>query len=200
MWPPDDREINIKIWNRYNYRMHLYNVNEALKPSNSRDIHEFIEKTQSYQAKMLKFYIETFRRHKFDPINGCLLFHFKDCLPAVTDSIIDYYYGKKKAYEIVKKSYSPIHIMMEWPESPAVSIENGCKVYAVNDYKHPCNCIVEWRVTNTDGIKEEKRSKIQLRNHSAQIVGVIKAQKGCAIELNIYDEEGKLLSSNSYTV
>lgn len=201
VWPPDDREVNLKIWNRYNYRMHLYNVNEALKPKNSKDIHEFIAKTQSYQAKLLKFYIECLRRHKFNPINGALLFHFKDCLPAVTDSIIDYYYGEKEAYGVIKESFNPLHIMMEWPESPNVSIRKGCRVYVVNDFKDAFNCMVEWLIISAEGqVKERERRKFHLETKSAQVVGLIKASEECRVELFVYDYKGKRLSNNQYTV
>ena len=54
-----------------------------------------IAASQDYQAFVLKYHTEFFRRHKFAPCNGALFFQFRDCWPAVTASVVDYY-GRKE--------------------------------------------------------------------------------------------------------
>ena len=65
---------------------------------------------------VVKYHVEFCRRHKFDPCSGCLFFHFKDCWPAITASVVDYYGEKKKAWYTLRRAFSPLHVMMEWPD------------------------------------------------------------------------------------
>jgi beta-mannosidase len=73
---------------------------------------EFIELSQSYQSKVLKFGIEAFRRGK-GKIHGSILFTFNDPWPSITWSIVDYYRNPKSAYYAVKKAYQPIICSVE---------------------------------------------------------------------------------------
>ena len=57
-------------------------------------LEQMIAASQDYQAFVLKYHTEFFRRHKFAPCNGALFFQFRDCWPAVTASVVDYY-GKE---------------------------------------------------------------------------------------------------------
>ena len=75
-------------------------------------LEDLILKSQEYQAFHLKYHTEFYRRHKFIPCNGALFFQFKDCWPAVTAAVVDYYGSKKKAYYTMQQAFNPIHIIM----------------------------------------------------------------------------------------
>ena len=110
--------------------------------------------SQDYQAFLYKYHVEFYRRHKFDPCNGCLFFHFKDCWPAITASVVDYYGEKKKAWYTLRQAFSPLHVMMEWPDLEGESAgATLCKaVHVVNDYHRPCESLtVQWQVVDAGG-------------------------------------------------
>ena len=75
--------------------------------SEPQSLKQLIDDSQDYQAFLYKYHTEFYRRHKFDPCNGCLFFHFKDCWPAITASVVDYYGEKKKAYYTLKQAFRP---------------------------------------------------------------------------------------------
>ena len=51
-------------------------------------LEQMISASQDYQAFVLKYHTEFFRRHKFAPCNGALFFQFRDCWPAMTASVV----------------------------------------------------------------------------------------------------------------
>ena len=117
-------------------------------------LQQLIDDSQAYQAFLYKYHVEFYRRHKFDPCNGCLFFHFKDCWPAITASVVDYYGEKKKAWYTLRQAFSPLHVMMEWPdlegESAGATLRKA--VHVVNDYHHPYDALtVQWQVVDGDG-------------------------------------------------
>ena len=117
-------------------------------------LQQLIDYSQDYQAFLYKYHVEFYRRHKFDPCNGCLFFHFKDCWPAITASVVDYYGEKKKAYHVLKRAFSPLHVLMEWPdlEGEYAGATLHRTVHIVNDYHRPYESLaVQWQVTNDGG-------------------------------------------------
>jgi beta-mannosidase len=119
-----------------------------------QSLQQLIDDSQDYQAFLYKYHVEFYRRHKFDPCNGCLFFHFKDCWPAITASVVDYYGEKKKAYHTLKRAFSPLHVMMEWPDlegEPAGATVRKA-VHVVNDYHRPYDVLtVQWQVIDDAG-------------------------------------------------
>ena len=114
-------------------------------------LEHLIELSQEYQAFHLKYHTEFYRRHKFNPCNGALFFQFKDCWPAVTAAVVDYYGKKKKAYFTLQRACNPIHVMLDWPEVKGE--EPGStffkKISVVNDYLHPYASLeVKWKITD----------------------------------------------------
>ena len=117
-------------------------------------LQQLIDDSQDYQAFLYKYHVEFYRRHKFDPCNGCLFFHFKDCWPAITASVVDYYGEKKKAWYTLRQAFSPLHVMMEWPELEGESAGTTLRkaVHVVNDYHRPYDALtVQWQVVDGDG-------------------------------------------------
>lgn len=119
-----------------------------------RSLQQLIDDSQDYQAFLYKYHVEFYRRRKFDPCNGCLFFHFKDCWPAITASVVDYYGVKKKAYYTLKQAFSPLHVMMEWPdlegEAPGAALRKP--LHVVNDFPRPYDALaVHWQVTDAAG-------------------------------------------------
>ena len=93
-------------------------------------------------------------RHKFRPCNGALFFQFKDCWPALTAAVVDYYGRPKRAYYTLRHACNPIHVLMEWPplagEAPGSAFRKD--LYVVNDYHHPYPALqVRWQIRDASG-------------------------------------------------
>ena len=98
----------------------------GLKPSS---LEQYIKASQIFQAEALKFMIETAR---LDPeCGGILWWNLIDCWPQFSDSVVDYYFGKKLAFHYVKRVHSPFCIMCSEPD-PWES-----RITAVNDSAEP---------------------------------------------------------------
>lgn len=98
-------------------------------------LEEFVERSQLYQANALKYWIELFRSRK-GRTWGLLWWNLRDGWPIVSDGVVDYWYGKKKAYEAIKSVQQP---------QLATVVEDG-RLVAVNDRLYP----VRGHVTVTD--------------------------------------------------
>lgn len=70
-------------------------------------LEELVRSSQAYQALVLKYHTEFYRRHKYRPCNGAIQFMFRDCWPAITWSVIDYYGTRKEGFEALKKPFGP---------------------------------------------------------------------------------------------
>ncbi|HUX97924.1 MAG TPA: glycoside hydrolase family 2 TIM barrel-domain containing protein [Candidatus Deferrimicrobium sp.] len=84
---------------------------------------QFIEYSQIYQAKLLKFGIEAFRRGK-GKVHGSILFTFNDAWHSITWSIVDYHRAPKLAYYSVKQAYQPVLCSIELPSFPIPDLPN----------------------------------------------------------------------------
>ncbi len=78
----------------------------GVDPGNS--LEEFVENSQKYQADLLEFAINQYRRRKGRGITGLFQFMFIDCWPSITWSVIDYYGVPKKGYNSLKKAFDPL--------------------------------------------------------------------------------------------
>ena len=117
-------------------------------------LEQLIRDSQEHQAFHLKYHTEFYRRHKFRPCNGALFFHFKDCWPAVTAAVVDYYGRRKRAYYTLQQAFNPIHVLMDWPplagEAPGTEFRRD--LFVVNDFHHPYPALqVKWQIRDAAG-------------------------------------------------
>lgn len=97
---------------------------------------DLVTASQIVQAEALKFWIERCRQRKFE-CSGILWWNMIDCWPQFSDAVVDYYYGKKLAYNYVKRAQEPVCIMFSEPESDYIKIiaGNDTPAFAEGIYK-----------------------------------------------------------------
>lgn len=121
LWPAynEDGSINdewhVHATQGYSYRVPLMfkQVKEEfmLTPDNLED---FAIASQIVQAEAKKFFVENVRIHKWKKA-GILWWNIMDCWPQFSDAIVDYYFGKKLAYDYLKRSQKPVQgLVGEW--------------------------------------------------------------------------------------
>ncbi len=87
---------------------------------------EIMKMSQIVQAEKIKRFIELYRANS-DRTGGIIAFDLNDGHPLISPSVIDYYLSKKIACSFVKKTLSPLCLMI-------VKADNGeYNLYAVND-------------------------------------------------------------------
>ena len=70
------------------------------------DLATFVDQSQIYQAEALKCWVGTFRCRK-GRTWGMLWWNLRDGWPIVSDGVVDYYFGKKRAYDVLKTVQQP---------------------------------------------------------------------------------------------
>ncbi len=69
---------------------------------------EFITNSQAYQANLIKFATETYRRAKYQPLQGIFHFMFVDNWPSITWSVLDYHRQPKAGFSALQTAMQPI--------------------------------------------------------------------------------------------
>jgi len=102
-WPPD--------WDKLAYHDFQYEQTfHIAKVGMGSSWEEFVENSQRYQADLLKFAIEHFRRVKYQKIGSIFQFQFMDCWPGITWSVVSAGRKPKLGYYAVQRAFQPVLI------------------------------------------------------------------------------------------
>ena len=100
-----------KKWEYHNFQAdQTFNI---AKIKIGENIESFIINSQSYQANLLQTTVDFCRRKRFNGFTGIFQYMFIDCWPAITWSVVDYYFQLKKGYYQLKKIYQPLYISVD---------------------------------------------------------------------------------------
>ena len=91
------------------------------------DLDEFLAQSQVVQAEAMKTFCELFRSRKFTSFNGLIWWNVRDGWPQISDAVVDYYGGKKRAYWALRSVQHNQLVMMRDDHS----------AWAVNDRRYP---------------------------------------------------------------
>ena len=87
---------------------------------------DFAAASQASQAEALKFFVELFRAAKWRR-TGIIWWNMADGWPQFSDAVVDYYFTKKRAYEVVKRSQQQLCMVVREP------VDGSHEVVACND-------------------------------------------------------------------
>ena len=91
------------------------------------DLDTFVEQSQFVQAEAMKTFCELFRTRKFTRFNGLIWWNVRDGWPQLSDAVVDYYGGKKRAYYALKAAQ----------QDQIVCLVDDHTAWAVNDALRP---------------------------------------------------------------
>lgn len=75
-------------------------------------LEEYVKASQYSQAEAKKYFIEMIRCKK--PLRtGVIWWNLIDGWPQISDAVVDYYYGKKEAYEYIKRAQKPVSVIVD---------------------------------------------------------------------------------------
>lgn len=109
--------------------------------------------SQVFQAEALKFAIGNFRINR-PSCMGSIFWHFNDCWPSISWSVVDFYNRNKPAYYTVRKAYQNIAVV---PEIKGDMV----KLWIVNDSLVGLKGNISFRIIDFNGA--------ELYNHSQDV-------------------------------
>jgi beta-mannosidase len=113
---------------------------------------QFIANSQAYQASLIQYGTECYRRAKYINITGIIQFDFCDPWPCVTWSVVDYWRVPKPAYYSLQRSMQPVLPCFILPDDIKTGKEIPVSFCVVNDLLEafPAS-ICEWRLEDVKG-------------------------------------------------
>jgi beta-mannosidase len=121
-----------------------------------QSLEAFIANSQAYQANLIQYAAETYRRAKYRPITGLFHFMFVDHWPAITPAVLDVDRRPKAGYQALQTAMQPILPSIQAP--PPIRLDGRRWVYTdtgtlqfafwvVNDTLAPYpNARLAWRI------------------------------------------------------
>ena len=91
------------------------------------NLEAFVEQSQVVQAEAMKTFCELFRSRKFTSFNGLIWWNVRDGWPQISDAVVDYWGGKKRAYWALRSVQHNQLVMMR----------DDHTAWAVNDRRYP---------------------------------------------------------------
>lgn len=126
----------------YSYRIRLsHDQVVTLFGKAENKLEDFVLQSQISQAEAMKYFIERFRIGKWRR-TGIIWWNLIDGWPQISDAVVDYYYGKKLAYDFIKRSQNPVCLMIDEFDGAAYSL------YAANET--PNDTEVSYRVIDAE--------------------------------------------------
>lgn len=138
-------------------------------------IEDFIFASQISQAEAKKFFVENIRTHR-ETKKGVIWWNLLDGWPQMSDAVVDYYFGKKIAYDYIKRSQQPFALM-------CTEVYNWVtKVIASNDSRDIKKGT--YRVYNAEDGREIKTGEFLVKPGTNEVL--------CEIPL-FYSDKGMLI-------
>jgi beta-mannosidase len=145
LWP--DTPLDWEAWKFADFQPdQTFNL---AKVKMGKSIQEFIASSQRYQANLIRYQTEVFRRAKWTRSTGLYQFMFVDDWPSITWSVVDYYRRPKLAYAALRDSMQRLLPSVEY----AIHDANGpVAIWVVNDHLQPVpKATVKWKITDPKG-------------------------------------------------
>lgn len=134
LWP-ESKEQWAK-WEYHNFQRH--ETFDVAKVPQGKNIREWIAHSQAYQAQLIQFAAEAYRRQKFSPVSGIFQFMLVENWPSVNWGVLDYWRTPKAGYFALQTAYQPVlpsiaYTKPHWNGDEAVHFD----LWIVNDSWHP---------------------------------------------------------------
>ncbi len=114
---------------QYAFRIPLMaNQIKVLFGEEPQSLDRFARTSQASQAEAMKFFVERFRSGKWKR-TGIIWWNLLDGWPQFSDAVTDYYYAKKLAYYVIKRSQQPICLMFREPR------DGKLELVGANEYR-----------------------------------------------------------------
>lgn len=134
------------------------------KIQQGKNIEEFIQNSQRYQADLVRFSTEIFRRGKWTTSTGIYHFMFVEDWPSITWAVVDYYRHPKMGYAALKSAMQPVLPSIAYQIDDA---QKPLSLFVVNDLlKDFPAAKAKWKVVGGAHAVAEQSRDIDLKADS----------------------------------
>lgn len=130
LWPETDADW--AIWDYRNFqKRETFDIASVAK---GETIHDFIRNTQEYQARLIQYAAESYRRQRFSPVTAIFHFMFNETWPSINWGVVDFTRLPKPGYGALRTAYQPLLPSIEydrevWDAGAPVAM----RLWVVND-------------------------------------------------------------------
>lgn len=181
-----------------------------------KNLEEFIANSQAYQARLIQFAVEHYRRVKYEKLGGFFHFMFMDGWLTIGWSVLSYNRVPKAGYRALQRAMQPVLAMVELPAArlerkPETMALTGA--WLVNDTRQPLdNCRVTFELRGPAGHISLGEFRVDVPADSIRSVvpgGRVEMPFPAGTELapgdwrfvaSVHASSGALLSENAYEV
>lgn len=201
---PTDLQPIYDVWEAW--RFHNFQPPENFEPGRietGASLDEFIANSQHYQANIVQFGTETFRRAKFSKVSGIFQFDFSDPWPAITWSVVDYWRRPKPALDALRCAMQPVLPTLGLPLYTEAGKTVIANLKVVNDLANAFHgAKVEWRVERNELSMARGEWIVDIPANdvsTSRAVGLPFKEPGhYTVTVEIHAADGKLLGENVY--
>ena len=206
----DSGEINSR-WEFRDFQPQQTFKVAGIEPGETTEV--FIANSQAYQANLIRFATETYRRAKYDPMQGIFYFTFVDNWPSITWSVLDYHRQAKPGFYALQTAMQPILPSIEAPlpsdlagQRWVYSTEDDLDfaLWVVNDTLagYP-NAQLHWRIENSDRqpiLSDMARVHVVADevSYATTLRGLSLSPGQYRLSLTLEDAQGKPLGYNAF--
>jgi beta-mannosidase len=185
-WPDLDWE---RLAEHYCMRKDIFD--QRVPPGHYPGFEVWRDATQAYQARLVRYQVETLRRLRDRPTGGFAVSCLNDAQPGVSCALVDYERVPKAAYGALQAACAPVLVVSDWPER---SYRPGAKVsfdvHVVNDLRDPLvGAVLDARLTWPGGGRHW-RSSGDVRPSCCTFVGRLTATLPSLVSLRATVPEG----------
>ena len=119
-----------------------------------RSVQDFIEDSQIYQAFLMKYATESYRRKKYDLVNGTRFWDYGEVWPGIRWGIIDYFRVPKMSYYAITKAQARFALSFAYEEALESQVSGKrlqIPVWMINDYSENVPVKVHCQITDLSG-------------------------------------------------
>lgn len=117
-------------------------------------VRELVDGSQLYQAFLLKYATEGYRRKKYAPINGARIWDYGEVWPGIRWGIIDYYRVPKMSYYYLKNAQARFALSFAYEEALESQV-SGTRLripaWVINDYPQAEPVVLHCRIVDLRG-------------------------------------------------
>jgi beta-mannosidase len=192
----------IEKWEYHNFQKDETFKNAKI--SMGKNIQEFINNSQGYQARLIQLAAESLRRQKYKPVGAIFQFMFVEDWPSMNWGVVDYWRHTKPGYAALQQAYQPILPSIEWSKESYQALDTPAfNLWIVNDTQDAWTGLsYEW-VLLKDGQSADsgKLAAAVQADHATQIGKVLTKPLiagAYRLQVRLRQENGSLIGDNNY--
>jgi beta-mannosidase len=119
-----------------------------------RSVQDLVDGSQVYQAFLMKYATEVYRRKKYDPVNGTRFWDYGEVWPGIRWGIIDYFRVPKMSYYSIKQAQAPFALNFAYEEALESQVSGKrlqIPVWIINDHPQSFTAKIHCQIHDLGG-------------------------------------------------